>query len=210
MAGAHSASAPACLSVLWAWLLINWVMVARGDDLALTQRGNKQACSLCAAQILCTCRVIASMHHKLNFLRNPRYPLPPAVKLLQSQFQPPPAWGAAASSARVAHTAVGGVAADMSASAAGRSTGGLESTGRLARSLGPPIQSNMTTLPDQIFVAEPPEVLVPVLMLVLVLVLVLYLTVERFIRCARTQAQDGSGLRLGHACLAACLPPHMP
>ncbi len=43
----------------------------------------------------CARRVIASMHHKLNFLRNPRYPLPPSVKLLQSQFQPGPTWGSA-------------------------------------------------------------------------------------------------------------------
>lgn len=35
------------------------------------------------------------MHHKLSFLRNPRYPLPPAVKALQTQFQPGPMWGVA-------------------------------------------------------------------------------------------------------------------
>lgn len=32
------------------------------------------------------------MHHKLSFLRNPRYPLPPAVQLLQTQFVPGPQW----------------------------------------------------------------------------------------------------------------------
>lgn len=32
------------------------------------------------------------MHHKLSFLRNPRYPLPPAVKQLQTQFQQDPRW----------------------------------------------------------------------------------------------------------------------
>lgn len=32
------------------------------------------------------------MHHKLSFLRNPRYPLPPAVKQLQTQFQQGPRW----------------------------------------------------------------------------------------------------------------------
>jgi hypothetical protein len=39
------------------------------------------------------CRIIASMHHKLTFLRNPRYPTTPALKALQSQFIPGPEWG---------------------------------------------------------------------------------------------------------------------
>lgn len=33
-------------------------------------------------------RIIASMHHKLSFLRNPRFPLPPAVKALQVRHTP--------------------------------------------------------------------------------------------------------------------------
>ena len=33
-----------------------------------------------------TRRIIESMHHKISFLRNPRYMLPPAVKQLQTQF----------------------------------------------------------------------------------------------------------------------------
>ncbi|KAG1668832.1 hypothetical protein FOA52_004926 [Chlamydomonas sp. UWO 241] len=37
-------------------------------------------------------KIIESMHHKLSFLRNPRFPLPPAVKALQAQFQPGPKW----------------------------------------------------------------------------------------------------------------------
>ncbi len=68
------------------------------------------------------------MHHKLNFLRNPRYQLPPAVKLLQSQFQPAPAWG----------------------------VGGTSPTRQ--EPTGPPIKSNMTARPDVIFVVEPEEV----------------------------------------------------
>eukprot|EP00955_Chlamydomonas_euryale_P021018 222594-Chlamydomonas_euryale.AAC.3 len=37
-------------------------------------------------------KIIESMHHKLSFLRNPRYPLPPAVKMLQTQFKPGARW----------------------------------------------------------------------------------------------------------------------
>jgi hypothetical protein len=37
-------------------------------------------------------RIIKSMHHKLTFKRNPRHPLPPAVKLLHDQYVEGPAW----------------------------------------------------------------------------------------------------------------------
>lgn len=55
------------------------------------------------------------MHHKLTFKRNPRHPLPPAVKLLHDQFVEGPAWNvpvkhpktdASSSSSNICHFAV--------------------------------------------------------------------------------------------------------
>jgi hypothetical protein len=70
------------------------------------------------------------MNHKLAFLRNPRHPEPPSVKMLKSQFDPGQTWG------------VNGKGAD----------------GKPTAKTKPPIKHDMTSRPEQIFVVEPQRV----------------------------------------------------
>jgi len=70
------------------------------------------------------------MNHKLAFLRNPRHPEPPSVKMLKSQFDPGKTWG----------------------------VGGKGTDGAPTTKSKPPNKYDLTCRPEQVFVVEPGKV----------------------------------------------------
>ncbi|MEW5301041.1 MAG: hypothetical protein WDW36_003924 [Sanguina aurantia] len=64
----------------------------RGKMAEAEERRRALAVKMPAAQFDLEKQIIKGMHHKLAFVRNPRYALPPAVKMVQSQYQEGHRW----------------------------------------------------------------------------------------------------------------------
>ncbi|MEW5318142.1 MAG: hypothetical protein WDW38_009388 [Sanguina aurantia] len=64
----------------------------RGKMAEAEERRRALAVKMPASQFDLEKQIIKSMHHKLAFVRNPRYALPPAVKMVQSQYQEGHRW----------------------------------------------------------------------------------------------------------------------
>ncbi|GFH19857.1 uncharacterized protein HaLaN_16879 [Haematococcus lacustris] len=100
------------------------------------ERRKVQDLRMPAAQYDLEKKIIANLHHKLTFLRNPRYPETPALKALHTQFMPGPAWA-------VTGKTISSWATDSPTPASKPK---------------PPIKSNMTSRPERVFGVEPHEV----------------------------------------------------